>query len=371
MYLLFTDRSTYQRRHIFNIFPFLFIMETTHKIIFEDSRNMSYLADASVDLIVTSPPYPMIEMWDELFITQNPKIKGALSSQNGILAFNLMHEELNKVWSESHRVLKKGGYACINIGDATRTLDKKFQLYPSHAKILSSCSDLGFDVLPGIIWKKQTNSPTKFMGSGMLPTGAYVTHEYEHILLLRKSEKREFKTEKEKENRQKSAIFWEERNHWFSDLWQGLKGNRQNLHSDDLRTRSAAYPLELSTRLINMFSVQEDLILDPYLGTGTTLLSAISSGRNSVGIELNKSFGGHITQRIVDNSDALKNYAHLRLQRHLEFVQQRENDDKPLKYLNTNYSVPVMTRQEINIVLPSVMDIRTENDCFHTATYLD
>ena len=62
-------------------------METTHKIIFEDSRNMSYLADASVDLIVTSPPYPMIEMWDELFINQNPKIKGALSSQNGILAF--------------------------------------------------------------------------------------------------------------------------------------------------------------------------------------------------------------------------------------------------------------------------------------------
>ena len=74
MSLLSTDRSTYQRRHIFNIFLFLFIMETTHKIIFEDSRNMSYLADASVDLIVTSPPYPMIEMWDEMFTEQNFEI---------------------------------------------------------------------------------------------------------------------------------------------------------------------------------------------------------------------------------------------------------------------------------------------------------
>ena len=114
---------------------------------------MHYIPDDSIDLVVTSPPYPMIEMWDDLFIAQNPKIKEALSSQNGILAFNLMHEELNKVWFECYRVLKKGGYACINIGDATRTLDGEFQLYPSHAKILYLCSDMGFNALPGIIWK--------------------------------------------------------------------------------------------------------------------------------------------------------------------------------------------------------------------------
>ncbi|MFL2521028.1 MAG: DNA-methyltransferase [Halobacteriales archaeon] len=346
-------------------------METKHKIIFNDSRDMRYISNDSIDLIVTSPPYPMIEMWDDLFTAQNPKIKEALSSQNGILAFNLMHEELNKVWSECYRALKKGGYACINIGDATRTLGGEFQLYPSHAKILSFCSSIGFHALPGIIWKKQTNSPAKFMGSGMLPTGAYVTLEYEHILLLRKSGKRKFKTEEEKKNRQKSAIFWEERNQWFSDLWQDLKGNRQSLHSEDLRARSAAYPLELSTRLINMFSVQGDLVLDPYLGTGTTLLSAIASGRNSVGIELNESFGGHITQRITDNSDVLKNYSPLRLQSHFDFVQQRENDGKTLKYINTNYSTPVVTKQEINLTLPTVLNIHTETDCLHTATYLD
>ncbi|MBB32043.1 MAG: hypothetical protein CL455_00090 [Acidimicrobiaceae bacterium] len=120
-----------------------------------------------------------------------------------------------------------------------------------------------------------------------------------------------------------------------------------------------------------MFSVQGDLVLDPYLGTGTTLLSAIASGRNSVGIELNESFGGHITQRIIDNSDVLKNYSPLRLQQHCDFVQQRENGGKTLKYLNTNYSTPVVTKQEINLTLPTVVKIHTENDCLHTATYID
>ena len=120
-----------------------------------------------------------------------------------------------------------------------------------------------------------------------------------------------------------------------------------------------------------MFSVQGDLVLDPYLGTGTTLLSAIASGRNSVGIELNESFVGHITQRITDNSDVLKNYSPLRLQSHFDFVQQRENDGKTLKYINTNYSTPVVTKQEINLTLPTVLNIHTETDCLHTATYLD
>ena len=332
---------------------------------------MGNIANESVDLIVTSPPYPMIEMWDDLFILQNPQIKEALASQNGTLAFNLMHEELSKVWSECYRVLKKGGYACINIGDTTRTIGSKFKLYPSHAKIVSSCTRIGFQSLPGIIWRKQTNSPTKFMGSGMLPAGAYVTLEHEYILLFRKIGKREFKTEEEKKNRKKSAIFWEERNQWFSDVWSDIKGDRQSLSSDEIRSRSAAYPFDISARLINMFSVQGDLILDPYLGTGTTILSAIASGRNSIGIELNESFGDHITQRIIDASDVLKNHSQLRLQNHLDFVKMAEKNGKQFKHINTNYSFPVMTKQEIDLLLPTILKIHTENHCLHTATYLD
>lgn len=346
-------------------------MKTKHEIIFGDSRNMNSISDSSVNLVLTSPPYPMIEMWDELFIDQNPLINEALLSNDGNLAFELMHNELNKVWSESYRVLKDGGYACINIGDATRTLNKNFQLYPSHAKVLLSCKEIGFNTLPGLIWRKQTNSPTKFMGSGMLPPGAYVTLESEHILLLRKSKKREFTNETEKINRRKSAFFWEERNQWFSDLWGELKGSKQALHSDNLRDRSAAYPLDLSYRLINMFSVQGDTVLDPYLGTGTTTLGAIASGRNSIGIELDGSFKNHIHERIHENKKFIKSYVQKRIKNHLNFIKQSESLNNSFKHTNIQYSFPVKTSQEIDMVIPILEDITLSSNGVYTATYSD
>jgi len=185
-------------------------MKTKHKIVYGDAREMKDVKSKSVDLMITSPPYPMIEMWDEMFDKQNPDISKAIKEYNGNLAFELMHKELDKVWKEVYRVLKIGGIACINIGDATRSLNSKFQIYPNHARILNYCSSLGFHALPHILWIKETNKPDKFMGSGMLPVGAYVTLEHEHILILRKGDKREFKKPEEKLNRQKSAFFWEE-----------------------------------------------------------------------------------------------------------------------------------------------------------------
>jgi DNA modification methylase len=90
-------------------------MKTNHKIIYSDSRKMGELPNESIDLVVTSPPYPMIEMWDEAFAGLNNKIGKALKSGSGPLAFELMNKELDKVWDEVYRVLKKGGIACINI----------------------------------------------------------------------------------------------------------------------------------------------------------------------------------------------------------------------------------------------------------------
>jgi len=101
-------------------------MKTSHKIIYIDSRKMDKLPNESIDLIVTSPPYPMIEMWDEVFTGLNKEIGNALKSRNGPLAFELMNKELDKVWDEAYRVLKNGGIACINIGDATRTINSQF-----------------------------------------------------------------------------------------------------------------------------------------------------------------------------------------------------------------------------------------------------
>ncbi|MEK6848243.1 MAG: DNA methyltransferase [Nanoarchaeota archaeon] len=166
-------------------------MKTTHKILYQDARNMTNIDSNTVDLIVTSPPYPMIEMWDEIFSKQNPEIKEGLKKKNGETAFELMHKELDKVWNEVYRILKVGGIACINIGDATRSLNGKFQIYPNHTRIMNHCLGIGFHALPSILWIKETNSPNKFMGSGTLPVGAYVTLEHEHILLLRKNDKRE------------------------------------------------------------------------------------------------------------------------------------------------------------------------------------
>ena len=119
-------------------------MITTHKIVFGNSNNMDDIPNSSVDLMVTSPPYPMIEMWDETFSQQNPAIGRALKTDKGKKAFELMNKELDKVWKHVYRVLRNGGFACINIGDATRTINGKFTLYTSHSRILQYCLKLGF-----------------------------------------------------------------------------------------------------------------------------------------------------------------------------------------------------------------------------------
>ena len=243
---------------------------------------MDEIDPESVHLMVTSPPYPMIEMWDEIFSSINKEIGVCLKNGNGKKTFDLMHDELNRVWKEVDRVLVNGGIACINIGDATRKINDSFQLYSNHTKITQYFLSMNYQALPLIIWRKSTNKPNKFMGSGMLPTNAYVTLEHEYILIFRKGGNRKF-SQDDKLNRNRSAYFWEERNNWFSDVWFGLTGVSQNLNDKELRKRSGAYPFELSYRLINMYSVQGDTVLDPFLGTGTTTISAICSNRNSIG----------------------------------------------------------------------------------------
>ena len=110
-------------------------MKTIHRIFFENSKNMGNIPQESVELVVTSPPYPMIEMWDELFSRQDARIGKALKDKKGLLAFELMHKELDVVWNEVWRVLKEGGIVCINIGDATRTVKGNFMLDPNHSRI--------------------------------------------------------------------------------------------------------------------------------------------------------------------------------------------------------------------------------------------
>jgi modification methylase len=339
-------------------------MKTTHKIIFGNANNMKSIEDNSIDLMVTSPPYPMIEMWDDVFSEQNPTIGKALKKENGKIAFELMHRELDKVWKEVYRVLKDGGFACINIGDATRTVGGEFKLYPSHARITHACLKLGFSSLPEILWRKQTNAPNKFMGSGMLPAGAYVTLEHEFILVFRKGDKRKIKTEEDKKRRHQSAFFWEERNVWFSDVWDDMKGTKQNKMNKEIRERSGAYPFELPYRIINMFSLREDTVLDPFLGTGTTTLAAMATGRNSIGIEIEKKFKEDLFARFENIVDFSKKLIEKRLLNHLLFVAERIKAKGKLGYENATYGFPVMTSQETEILFDEPSKLIRKKDEF-------
>ena len=341
-------------------------MHTTHTILYQDSRKLNSLDDNYIDLVVTSPPYPMIEMWDDLFAQLDPGIRKFLDHGDYRNAFESMHLILDQVWHELYRVMKDGAFACINIGDATRTIDNRFQLFANHSRIQKKFFDLGFDVLPVILWRKQTNAPNKFMGSGMLPAGAYVTLEHEYILIFRKGNKRVFKSLEEKHIRMQSSFFWEERNTWFSDVWD-FKGIRQDINDQELRSRSAAYPFLLPFRLINMYSAFEDTVLDPFLGTGTSILAAMAAGRNSVGYEIDGSFTTPIKNRIGNQLVSLNNFNLQRLKNHVSFVQNYTKEKGGLKYINTTYGFPVMTKQEKELKLVFIKSAgEVENNKFMT-----
>jgi len=335
------------------------VITTEHQIIFCNAKKISAIPDQSIDLVVTSPPYPMIQMWDELFVSLSAPIQQALETGKGNTAFSLMHEELDAVWTEMYRVLKNGAFLCINIGDAVRTINDKFQLYSNHSRIVSFCTSIGFDALPAILWRKQTNAPNKFMGSGMLPAGAYITLEHEFVLVFRKGNKRRFSSDTEKMARMESAFFWEERNKWFSDIWD-FKGTTQKLKNDNVRLRSAAYPLELAYRMVLMYSLQGDTILDPFLGTGTTTLAAMASCRNSFGVELDNGFKELILDQALNCRDFLNARTFERITSHRNFIDECKTREKDLKYVSVHHGFPIMTRQEINILLHQISEIKID-----------
>ncbi len=329
---------------------------TTHKILNCNSNNIAEIQNESVDLIVTSPPYPMIEMWDDLFTEQDSEISELLGKKDGIEAFRKMHNILNGVWTECDRVLKKNGFVCINIGDATRTIDGIFQLYSNHAEIINTFLNKGYCVLPDIHWRKQTNAPNKYMGSGMYPAGAYVTYEHEYILIFRKGGKRDFSGDKKKD-RQESAFFWEERNVWFSDLWE-LKGTTQSIQGKKSRERSAAYPFEIPYRLINMYSAKNDTVLDPFWGLGTTSLACMMLERNSIGVEIKPDIIDMAKERLAVQPKWLNDLIDARIERHLNFIDNLPNEKKERCYINENHNFKVKTKQEQKILFKKISNIR-------------
>jgi len=209
----------------------------------------------------------MIPQWDALF--------RALGAED----YEGMHRVLSGAWSECRRTLVPGGILAINIGDALRSLGGEFRLWPNAAETLVSATRLGLVPLPYVLWKKPTNRPNAFLGSGFLPPNAYVTLDCEYVLLFRNGPLRHFPAHDP--HRLASRFSRAERDRWFSQVWDDIRGARQ----ESPRGRSGAFPPELAERLVRMFSVEGDTVLDPFAGTGTTLWAAARWGRQAVGVE--------------------------------------------------------------------------------------
>ena len=280
-------------------------MQTEHRIIIGNSQEMPECADSSVQLIVTSPPYPMIKMWDTQFCEIDPrisklwdKLETDCQDETVTKIYDAMHRNLANVWQEAKRVLVEGGIACINIGDATRTINGRFRLFPNHARIIEHCEGLGLTSLPYVLWKKPTTKPQykgkgAFLGSGFLPPNAYVTIDCEFILIFRKGKLRKFP--QYDRLRYDSAFSKKERDSWFSQIWQVTPARQRTTLSE---RRIAAYPDEIVTRLIRMFSAKGDTVLDPFLGSGTTTKIACQTERNSIGYELDETLVPLIQKKI-------------------------------------------------------------------------
>jgi site-specific DNA-methyltransferase (cytosine-N4-specific) len=329
-------------------------METSHAVGAGDARDLP-LPDDAVDLVVTSPPYPMVELWDEAFAATAPGVEAALDADDGAAAFAAMHDALDAAWAEVARVLAPGGVACVVVGDAARTLDR-FRLYRNRDRVGAAFESLGFDPLPDVVWRKPANSAAKFMGSGMLPPNAYVTLEHESILVFRNGARRSF--DPGADRRYEAAYFWEERNRWFSDVWTGVRGAAQEAEAGP-RERTAAYPFAVPYRLINMYSVYGDRVLDPFWGTGTTTLAAMVAGRGSVGVERHADLVDSFGSRAADAPRLSRAVVSERLADHADFVDGAEADHG---YESVHYEMPVRTKQERRIRLYEVSEVRETSE---------
>jgi len=244
---------------------------TLHRLINGDARDLSFLEDESVHLVITSPPY-----WNLKRYQENPDQLGHIDDYEAFLA------ELEKVWRHCLRVLVPGGRLVCVVGDvcvARRDFGRHL-VFPLHADICVLCRRLGFDNLNPIIWHKIANASyevtngSKFLGKPYEPN-AIIKNDMEFILMQRKPGGYRKPTEAQ---RDASRISKGEFDRWFQQIW--------NITGASTKHHPAPFPLELATRLVRMFSFTGDTVLDPFCGSGTTMVAAMRNGRSSIGVEI-------------------------------------------------------------------------------------
>ena len=246
---------------------------TRHRLILGDSRNMVEVESDSAGLVVTSPPYWTLKKYPD-----NADQLGGLDD------YELFQKELARVWDECYRVMLPGGRLCINVGDVSlsRKQHGRHRLIPLHADILVHARQSGFDALTPIYWQKRTNMKTEmnragsyFLGKPYEPNGI-IKNEVEYILLLRKPGDYRKPTE---EQRELSRIPKSDYHKWYRAVWSDVTGASTKGHP-------APYPMELARRLVRMFSFVGDIVVDPFVGSGTTTLASAEAVRHSVGYDI-------------------------------------------------------------------------------------
>lgn len=263
---------------------------TWHRIYHGDSRNLKMISDSSVHLVVTSPPY-----WT---LKEYPETNGQLGR---IKDYREFLKQLGEVIRECYRVLVPGGrFVCV-VGDVLLSRKKagRHSVYPLHSDITVLCREMGFENLTPILWYKianakfEANTYSNILGKPYEPN-AVIKSDVEFILIQRKPGPYRKPTV---EQRRLSYIPRKHYEKWFRQIW--------DLHGESTRKHPAPYPLELPLRLVRMYSFVGDVVLDPFLGTGTTSVAALECGRNSVGIEIDPNYVIMAKERIESQASNL------------------------------------------------------------------
>lgn len=247
---------------------------TEHGLVQGDARNLSFIQDESVHLVVTSPPYWILK-----------KYRDHEYQLGEVEDYEVFLRELDQVWEHCYRVLVPGGRLICVVGDvclSRRKNDGRHTVVPLHASIQEHCRKIGYDNLAPIIWYKIANAAfeasgngTGFLGKPYEPN-AVIKNDIEFILMQRKPGGYRKPTIAA---RVLSVISEENHKQWFQSIWSGITGA-------STRNHPAPYPEELAERLVRMFSFVSDTVLDPFMGTGTTTIAAAKWGRNSIGVEI-------------------------------------------------------------------------------------
>ncbi len=221
----------------------------------KSSEAMGELPDNSVHLMVTSPPYNVGKDYDEDL---------TLAEYMGFL---------KSVWKEVHRVLVPGGRACINIANLGRK-----PYIPLHTFIIEDMLDLGFLMRGEVIWNKASSAGSSTAwGSWLSPTNPALRDVHEYILIFSKGTFR-----REKVKGRESTISKEEFLEFTKSVW--------NFPSVSARKTGhpAPFPVELPYRVIQLYTFEGEVILDPFMGSGQTAIAAVKTGRHYVGYEIDE-----------------------------------------------------------------------------------